>query len=76
MVRIDRCTRIERRLRDWASDRPIGFWDEDQALEVETLALKIGQQPRRVVRTLKQSTAGLDWLLKRWRSLAKADPLT
>ena len=74
MIRINRCSRIERRMRDMASYRAIDFWEDDQALEVETLALKIEKDPARVLAKLRQSPAGLDWLLKRWRFLAKIEP--
>ncbi len=46
MVRINRCSRIERKLRDYASYRAIDFWEEDQALAVETLAAKLGATRR------------------------------
>ncbi len=70
MVRIDRCERVERKLRDLASYRAIDFWEDDQELEVETLALKLAQQPARTVARLKRTPAGLEWLLRRWRFLA------
>ena len=70
MVRIDRCERIERRLRDLASYRAIDFWEDDQEVEVETLALKLGKQPARTVAKLRTTPAGLEWLLRRWRFLA------
>jgi len=73
MVRLDRCARIERRLRDWASYRAIDFWEEDQLVEVETLATKLDRDPARVVARLRQSPTGCDWLLRRWRALAKAE---
>ena len=74
MVRLDRCDRIERKLRDLASYRAIDFWEDDQALEVETLASKLERDPLRVVAKLRQSPAGIDWLLKRWRILADVEP--
>jgi len=74
LVRIDRCERIERKLRDYASYRAIDFWEDDQTLEVETLASKIDRDPGRVVAKLRQTPAGLDWLLKRWRPLATVGP--
>ena len=73
MVRINRCSRIERRLRDWAAYRAIEFWDDDQKLEVETLALKIHRQPGKTVLTLRGTPAGCDWLAARWRMLARVD---
>ena len=74
MGRIDQCGRVERQLRDWASYRAIDFWDEDQALEAETLGAKLGRNPARVVAQLRQTPAGCDWLLKRWHGLAQIRP--
>lgn len=74
LVRLDRCERIERRLREYASYRAIDFWEDDQTLEVETLATKINKDPGRVVAKLRQSPAGCDWLLKRWRPLVRLEP--
>ena len=74
LIRINRCSRIERKLRDWASYRAIDFWAEDQALEVAILAGKLDRDPAKVVAKLRQTPAGLDWLLARWRFLATIDP--
>ncbi len=74
MVRITRCSRVEQRLRDWASYRAIDFWEDDQVLEVEILAAKLPRQPARTLARLRQSPAGCDWLIKRWRGLAQLDP--
>ena len=74
MVRINRCSRIERKLRDYAAYRAIDFWEEDQALEVATVAAKLERDPTRVVARLRQSPAGCDWLLQRWRALAEVAP--
>ena len=74
MVRINRCDRIERKLRDLASYRAIDFWEDDQVLEVETLASRIDRDPARVVAKLRQTPSGLDWLLKRWRLLETVKP--
>ena len=74
MVRINRCSLIERKLRDWASYRAIDFWEDDQKVEVETLATKIERDPARVVAKMRQTPTGIDWLLSRWRILAKVEP--
>ncbi len=69
ILRINRCERIERKLRDLASYRAIDFWEDDQALAVETVALKIGKEPAKTVARLRETPAGIDWLLA-----ALADP--
>ena len=74
MVRINRGSRIERRLREYAAYRAIDFWEDDQALEVETLAARLDRDPARVVARLRQSPAGCAWLLRRWRALERVEP--
>ena len=74
MVRLNRCERIERKLRDYASYRAIDFWEDDQIVEVETLATKLERDPAQVVANLRTTPAGLDWLLKRWRFLGQNEP--
>ena len=75
MLRINRSERIERKLRDWASYRAIDFWEDDQKLAVETIALRIGHEPARVVAKLRETPAGIDWLLARWRLLEPVEPI-
>ena len=74
MLRIHRSERIERKLRDMASYRAFDFWEEDQQLAVATIALRIGREPARVVAKLRETPAGIDWLLGGWRRLAPIDP--
>jgi len=74
LLRINRSERVERKLRDWASYRAFDFWEEDQRLAVETVALKLGKEPARVVAKLRETPAGIDWLLGRWRLLARVEP--
>ena len=62
MVRINRCTRIERRMREYAGYRAIDFWEDDQKVQVETLALKIHRDPARTVAKLRLTPVGCDWL--------------
>ena len=73
LLRISRCDRIERKLRDLASFRAIDLWEEDQALAVEVLAGRLAQNPSRVVRQLRETPAGIDWLIVRWNNLARVD---
>ncbi len=74
MLRINRSERIERKLRDWASYRAFDFWEEDQKLAVATIALKLAKEPARVVAKLRETPAGIDWLIARWRVLARVEP--
>jgi len=74
MLRINRSERVERKLRDYASYRAIDFWEDDQKLAVETIALKIAKEPARVVAKLREAPAGIDWLIARWRILARFEP--
>ncbi len=74
ILRINRSERIERKLRDWASYRAIDFWEEDQKLAVETLAGRIGKEPAKVVAKLRETPAGIDWLIASWRSLGRVEP--
>ena len=74
ILRINRAERIERKLRDWASYRAFDFWEDDQQLAAETIATKIAQEPARVVRKLRDTPAGIDWLIARWRGLERVEP--
>ncbi len=69
-IQLDRVGRIERQVRDGASWRALSFWDEDQRLEVEQVATRLGRQPARVVAELRRSPQGCDWLIDRWAMLA------
>ncbi len=72
--RICRADRIERKLRDLASFRAIDLWAEDQALAVENLAIKLPKRPGQVVAQLRDTPAGIDWLIARWEHLARIKP--
>jgi len=74
ILRINRSERIERKLRDWASYRAFDFWEDDQKLAVETIALRLAKEPAKVVAQLRETPTGIDWLLARWRLLAKVEP--
>ena len=70
-VRIDRCERIERRLRDRKSMLSEIAWDDDQWSEAEVLGGKIRRKPAEVAEELRRTPAGCDWLMKRWAMLAE-----
>ena len=74
MIRISQCQRAEQALRECAALRARDFWELDQQVEAESLALKLPRQPGKTVARLRQSRAGSDWLLARWRSLVKVEP--
>ncbi len=71
--RIDRVGRGERAMRDHAAFRAIDFWEDDQALAVEMLGSTIAKGPGKVVAKLQQTPAGCNWLIARWRALAKVE---
>jgi hypothetical protein len=71
-LRIDRCERIERRVRDKICLRAEVTWDEDRKLDVEKLAAMLEKRPSEVVSTLRRTPHGCDWLITRWALLADA----
>ena len=75
-LRIDRCERIERRVRDKVALRAELTWDEDRAREVEELGGRIGRRPGEVVAALKEIPQGCEWLMGRWSMLAHAADLS
>jgi hypothetical protein len=71
-LRIDRCERMERRLRDRSMLRAELTWDEDRILEVEILVSKLARRPSEITRQLRATPQGCDWLMERWAILARA----
>ena len=69
-VRVDRCERMERRVRDKISLRAELFWEDDRKLEVEVLGGQLHHRPAQVVETLRRTPQGCDWLIGRWAMLA------
>ena len=69
-VRIDRCERMERRVRDKSSLRAELFWEDDRKLEVEVLGGQLHHRPAQVVETLRRTPQGCDWLIGRWAMLS------
>ena len=74
MIRISQGQQDEQQLRDHASFRAREFWEDDQKVAAATLGAKLSRQPAKTVAKLRQTLAGTDWLLVRWRSLARLDP--
>jgi hypothetical protein len=68
-VRVELCQREERilllRRAAWAESG----WDEDRRLAAEELGARLGKDPALVVRRLRQTSQGCDWLLQRWQGL-------
>ena len=71
-VRVDRCERSERRVRDKISLRAELFWEDDRRLEAEVLGGQLHHRPAQVVETLRRTPQGCDWLIGRWAMLAHA----
>ena len=71
-VRIDRCGRSERRVRDKACLRAELTWDDDRRMEAEVLGGMIGKRPAETVEALRRTPHGCDWLMGRWALLAHA----
>ncbi|WP_435009958.1 hypothetical protein P12x_001177 [Tundrisphaera lichenicola] len=69
-LRIDRCERIERRVRDKISLRAELTWDDDRIAQAATLGAQIGKRPEEVAEALRRTPQGCDWLMKRWAMLA------
>ena len=71
-IRIDRCERMERRVRDKNCLRAELTWDDDRRLEAEVLGGMIAKRPAETVEMLRQTPHGCEWLMGRWALLAHA----
>jgi len=71
-IRVDRCGRIERRLRDRHSLRASLAWDADRSREAEALGSRLPRRPGEVGQALRRTPQGCDWLMGRWALLAHA----
>ncbi|WP_435007367.1 hypothetical protein P12x_004687 [Tundrisphaera lichenicola] len=69
-LRIERCERMERRVRDKFSLRSELTWDDDRKREAATLGGMIGKRPEEVVEALRRTPQGCEWLMARWAMLA------
>ena len=71
MFRINRCERIERRLRLLQSLRAIDCWEADQLVAIDEYVKMLSDDPDRAYANLQASVAGCDWLIDRWKELAE-----
>ena len=71
-LRIDRCERIERRIRDRRSLHAEITWADDRRLEAEVIGGTLASRPGEVVEELRKTSSGCEWLIKRWALLAHA----
>ena len=69
-IKIDRCERIERRVRDKISLRAELYWDDDKRLEASLLGEQLGNRPEIVLEQLRRTPQGCEWLMGRWSMLA------
>ena len=68
-VRIDHLAQIERRQRARAALRAKSFWDEDRRLLAEDLGARLHRDPARVIKKLRATPQGCDWIRERWALL-------
>ena len=71
-VRIERCERSERRVRDKSCLRAELTWDDDRRMEAEVLGGMLAKRPAEAVEALRRTPHGCDWLMGRWALLAHA----
>jgi hypothetical protein len=69
-IRIERCQRIERRVRDKISLRAELTWDNDRRFEVEVLGRSLAKDPAATVEALLRTPHGCEWMMTRWAMLA------
>ena len=69
MARLDRCAEMAVADLRRCVDRAALCWEDDRKKAVEDLAARLPKEPSRVVRALRQSRQGADWLLERWEGL-------
>ncbi len=71
-LRLDRCGRAERRIRDLAVIRAELSWDDDRAGRAAELGARISKNPPSIASQLRFDPHGRDWLIARWAGLALA----
>ena len=70
--KLERCERIERRVRDAVSLRAETGWDDDRRALAEATGSGLASNPAGVVEDLRKTPHGCDWLAERWALLARA----
>ena len=71
-IKLDRCERMERRLRDEVSLRAEQYWDDDRRTGAHAIGQRLADRPADVVDELRRFPQGCDWLMDRWAMLARA----
>ena len=74
-VRIDRCERQERRVRDKVALKAELTWDDDRKLEATLLGSQLANRPEVVVDQLRRTLHGCEWMMARWALLAHSADL-
>ena len=74
-IKIDRCARQERRIRDKVAIKAELTWDDDRKLEATLLGSQLANRPEVVVEQLRRTFHGCEWLMARWSLLAHSADL-
>jgi hypothetical protein len=69
-VRLERCAAEEPVVRGYSALRAELCWDEDRRLAAEEMAARLARRPALIVRRLKKTRQGCEWLIERWRELS------
>ncbi len=72
MSQIQRAQQIQLILRNESALRATVLWDEDRTLEAAAMGEKLLKRPGWTVTRLQLMPRGCDWLIERWRWLARA----
>jgi hypothetical protein len=76
-VRIEMCRLEEENWRFERAERAEFYWDEDRRAEAQELAERLARKPALVVRKLRQTLQGAQWLRQEWavlRALVNGGP--
>jgi hypothetical protein len=70
-IRIDHCRVHEAVIRERIAGRAADdlCWDDDRRMAVDDLAVKLPKKPEVIVRKLRQTLQGVDWMIERWIGL-------
>ena len=68
--RVERCQTQEFAEREYLAIRATDCWEEDRALEAARLGERIAKRPDLVVKQLRATKHGCEWLIDRWTELA------
>ena len=68
-VRMDRGNFLHDARCEMQAERAAACWDEDRRLLAEEIGDRLGTRPAQVVRKLRKTVQGCDWLISHWRAL-------